>query len=61
MKEVIITGKTLAIDELVAVARSKAKVILSDQAKTAIKKSRKIVDDLVEFGWIAIINYRLFR
>ncbi|MBQ7077590.1 MAG: histidine ammonia-lyase [Lachnospiraceae bacterium] len=46
--EVIITGESLTLDEVVAVARNGAKVSLSDKAKENVLRSRKVVDEIIE-------------
>lgn len=48
MKNIIITGETLTVEELAAVCRGKAKVILSAEAKERILASRAVVDLLVD-------------
>lgn len=50
MKPVIITGTGLTIVEVVAVARQKVPVRLSDDAKRRITGSRAVVEGLVEKG-----------
>ncbi|MCL1999203.1 MAG: histidine ammonia-lyase [Turicibacter sp.] len=47
MKEIVITGENLTLDDLIAVARGGATATLSAAAKTAINKSRDYVDELV--------------
>ena len=48
MKQVIITGNDLTLEELVSVCRENAPVALSGEAKERILESRRIVDKLVE-------------
>ncbi len=48
MKEIILTGNDLSLEDLVLVARSGAKVSLSDEARENILHSRKIIEDIVE-------------
>lgn len=48
IKEVVLTGNDLTLDEMVAVTRYGCKVRLSDEAIKNIKDSRKIIDDIVE-------------
>lgn len=48
MKEIIITGDHLKLDELVAVCRENAKVTLSNEARHKVLASRAVVDSLVE-------------
>jgi len=42
--QVILNGRDLTIEQVVAVARNGAKVVLSDEAQTAVKKARDFVD-----------------
>lgn len=42
--EVILNGRDLTIEQVVAVAREGAKVVLSEEAKKAVKKAREYVD-----------------
>ena len=42
--EVVLNGRDLTIEQVVAVAREGAKVVLSEEAKTAVKKARQYVD-----------------
>lgn len=48
MKEIIITGDTLTLEEFAAVCRHGAKVVLSRDARTRIEASREVVDMLVD-------------
>ncbi|MBR2895366.1 MAG: histidine ammonia-lyase [Oscillospiraceae bacterium] len=48
METVQITGHTLTLEELAAVCRDNAKVVLSEEAKANILASRQVVDQLVE-------------
>ena len=48
IKEVILTGNDLTLDELIAVARYNCKAALSDNTIKNIQDSRKIIDDIVE-------------
>lgn len=48
MEKVVLTGQDLTLDELVAIARQGAKVELSDETRERAKKSRAIVDEIVE-------------
>ncbi len=48
MEKILITGKTLTLEELVAVCRRDAQVELSEEAKQNILASRQVVDKLVE-------------
>ena len=50
MRQVIITGNDLTLDDLVAVCRKNAPVALSEDAKEKILRSRETVDKLVEEG-----------
>lgn len=52
MKEVIITGSDLTLEEIVQVCRKGVPVRLSEEAKEKILSSRKIVDDLIDKGKI---------
>ena len=47
IKEVVLTGHDLTLAELVAVARYDAKIKLAESAIESIKKSRAIVDNIV--------------
>ena len=48
METVLITGRTLTLDEVAAVCRRNAKVVLSDEARENILASRQVVDKLVD-------------
>ncbi|MEW9095036.1 MAG: histidine ammonia-lyase [Clostridiaceae bacterium] len=48
MKEVIITGNDLTLEEIVNVARKGYKVSLSEDAVKSVKESREIINDIVE-------------
>lgn len=48
MEQVIITGHTLTLDEVVAVCRCDAKVALAFEARQHITESRRVVDMLVD-------------
>lgn len=48
MSKVTITGNTLTLEEVARVCREGAEVVLSEEAKERILKSRKVVDTLVE-------------
>ena len=48
MNQVIITGSTLTLEELVAVCRHGAQVVLDKEAVERIAASRKIIDDFVD-------------
>ena len=48
MAKVILNGSDLTLEDLVAVARDKAVVALSEDAKAQIIASRKLVDKFVE-------------
>ena len=48
MAKVILNGSDLTLEDLVAVARDKAEVALSEDAKAQIIASRKLVDKFVE-------------
>lgn len=48
IREVILNGNDLTLEEVVAVARYGAKVFLSEEAKNSVLESRKIIDDIVE-------------
>ncbi|MEG2733623.1 MAG: aromatic amino acid lyase, partial [Clostridium sp.] len=47
MNKVVITGKDLTIEQIVAVCRENAPLELSEASKKDILASRKIVDDLI--------------
>ncbi|MBU5485439.1 histidine ammonia-lyase [Clostridium sp. MSJ-11] len=48
IKEVIMTGNDLTLEEIINVARKGCKVSLSEDAVKSVKESRKIIDDIVE-------------
>ena len=48
--EVVINGKSLTIEEVVAVARLGAKVVISDEGMENMRTSRVLVENLVENG-----------
>ncbi len=48
MKKIFIDGNSLTLDQVIEVAYNNAQVIIKDEAKERIKKSRKIIDDIVE-------------
>ena len=48
MEKVVITGSTLTVEEIIAVCRYGAKVVLSEESRQNILSSRQIVDELVE-------------
>lgn len=48
MDKIIITGRTLTLEELAKVCREDAPVELSEEARQNITASRKVVDTLVE-------------
>src|SRR6058998_1647958 len=48
-----IDGQSLTIEEVVAAARERESVTLAPQAKLAIERSRKALEDLVQEGDIA--------
>ena len=50
MKQVLITGNTLTLEEVVAVCRENAPVVLSQEARERVAQSRQVVDDLVAEG-----------
>ena len=45
--KVVITGKDLTLEQVVAVARNNAEVALSQEAKDNVLRSRKVVDDII--------------
>ncbi len=47
MKKIVLTGHDLTLEDVVAVARERAEVSISDKTVEAVKASRKIVDDIV--------------
>lgn len=50
VEQVIITGKTLTLEEMAAVCRENVKVVLSEEARENIIASRRVVDELVDEG-----------
>lgn len=50
MSQVRITGNTLTLEEVAAVCRDNAKVVLSPEAEESVLASRRVVDDLVAGG-----------
>lgn len=46
--KVVITGQDLTLEQVAAVARDGAEVELSETAKENVKRSRKVVDDIIE-------------
>ena len=48
MEKVVITGSTLTVEEIIAVCRYGAKVVLAEESRQNILSSRQIVDELVE-------------
>lgn len=48
MREVVLTGNDLTLEEMVAVARYGVKISLSEEAKNAVMQSRKIIDNIVK-------------
>ena len=46
IKEVVIDGHSLTLEDLVAAARGYAKVSLADSAKKALEKSRKLIEKI---------------
>jgi histidine ammonia-lyase len=46
--DVVINGEALTIDEVVAVARHKASVMISEEAKTKVKRSRQTLEHLMK-------------
>ena len=48
--QILITGNSLTLEELAAVCREDAKVVLSQEAKERIAESRQVVDSLVADG-----------
>lgn len=47
MNKVIITGKDLNLEQIVAVCRNNAPLELSEEAKKSVLESRQVVDDLI--------------
>jgi len=50
LKQIIIDGQSLRIEDVIAVARHGAKVALAESAKEAIKESRQWVDQIISRG-----------
>lgn len=48
MHEIVVDGETLKIEDVVKVAREKAKVTISEKAKKQVNKSREILEKLVK-------------
>ena len=48
MNKVMITGHDLTVDQIIAVCREKAEVVLSDESREKILASRQVVDELVD-------------
>lgn len=48
MQQVIITGQDLTIEEIIAVCRENAEVILSEESRKKILESRQVVEELYE-------------
>ncbi len=48
MREVVIDGETLTIEDIVAVARNKANVTISEKAKERVRNAREILEELVK-------------
>ena len=47
MNKVVITGKDLSVEQIVAVCRENAQLELSEESKQRVLESRQIVDDLI--------------
>lgn len=50
MQEVIVTGNDLTLDQILAVSRSGAKVVLAEEARQCVRLSRRHVEELLEAG-----------
>ena len=50
MTDVVLEGDGLSIDDIVAVARGRARAVLSDEARAAMQASRDIVEELAASG-----------
>ena len=50
MKEIFLTGNDLTLEEMVDIAREGCKVSIKESAIERVKKSRAIIDDIVEEG-----------
>ena len=48
MNRVVITGHDLTVEQIIAVCRGYAEVVLSDESREKILASRQVVDELVE-------------
>lgn len=48
MKKIIINGNDLTLNDIIDVARNGIQIELDDNAKLKVKKSRKIIEDIVE-------------
>lgn len=48
MNRVVITGQDLTVEQIIAVCRGYAKVVLSEESREKILASRQVVDELVE-------------
>ena len=48
MNRVVITGHDLTVEQIIAVCRGYAEVVLSEESREKILASRQVVDDLVE-------------
>ena len=48
MQIVVITGHDLTVDQIIAVCREGAEVVLSDESREKILASRQVVNELVE-------------
>ena len=47
MQKVVITGHDLTVEEIIAVCRGGAEVVLSEESRKKILESRQVVEDLV--------------
>ena len=59
MNKVLITGHDLTVDQIVAVCRDKAEVVLSEESREKILASRQIVDDLVNEKKVSVNSVML--
>lgn len=48
MKSIIINGNNLTLDDIINVARNGFKIVLDDDAKAKVMKSREIIEDIVK-------------
>jgi histidine ammonia-lyase len=48
--EVVLDGESLTPEQVVAVARERAEVTVSDDAREAVRRSRERIEDVVESG-----------